>query len=111
MCIRDSTGTGPCTVAMTATRSVTATFTGGNGPICSNPITFTNQSGNFNTTGAICLRTSAPVNGWGCSNFTGRSVSVNGGPPTSTCGGGPVTPSADGFTYFAVTAGSIAWAG
>jgi endoglucanase len=106
------TGTGPCTVAMTATRSVTATFTGGNGPVCSNPITFTNQSGNFNTTGPICLRTSLRVNGWGCSNFDGRTVSVNGQPPTSTCGGGaPITPSADGFTYFIITAGALPYAG
>ncbi len=105
------TGTAPCTVAMTATRSVTATFTGGNGPVCSNPITFTNQSGNFNTTGPICLRTSLPVNGWGCSNFDGRTVSVNGHPPTSTCGGGtPITPSADGFTYFIITAGALPYA-
>jgi endoglucanase len=105
------TGTSPCTVAMTATRSVTATFTGGNGPVCSNPITFTNQSGNFNTTGPICLRTSLPVNGWGCSNFDGRTVSVNGQPPTSTCGGGtPITPSADGFAYFIITAGALPYA-
>jgi endoglucanase len=105
------TGTGPCTVAMTVTRSVTATFSGGNGPVCSNPITFTNQSGNFNTTGPICLRTSLPVNGWGCSNFDGRTVSVNGRTPTSTCGGGtPITPSADGFTYFIITAGALPYA-
>ncbi|HEX7995026.1 MAG TPA: cellulase family glycosylhydrolase, partial [Streptosporangiaceae bacterium] len=105
------TGTGPCTVAMTATRSVTATFTGGNGPVCSNPVTFSNQSGNFNTTGPICLRTSLPVNGWGCSNFDGRTVSVNGRPPTTTCGGGlPITPSADGFTYFIITAGTFPYA-
>ena len=105
------TGTAPCTVAMTATRSVTATFTGGNGPVCSNPVTFTNQSGNFNTTGPICLRTSATVNGWGCSNFDGRTVSVNGKPPTTTCGGGtPITPSADGFSYFIITAGAFPYA-
>jgi endoglucanase len=105
------TGTGPCTVAMTATRSVTATFTGGTGPVCSNPITFTNQSGNFNTIGPLCLRTSLPVNGWGCSNFDGRTVSVNGRPPTTTCGGGtPITPSADGFTYFIITAGAFPYA-
>lgn len=105
------TGTGPCTVAMTATRSVTATFTGGTGPVCSNPITFTNQSGNFNTTGPICLRTSLSVTGWGCSNFDGRTVSVNGQPPTSTCGGGtPITRSADGFTYFIITAGAFPYA-
>jgi hypothetical protein len=51
------------------------------------------------------------VNGWGCSNFDGRTVSVNGRPPTSTCGGGtPITPSADGFTYFIITAGALPYA-
>ena len=107
------TGTGTCTVAMTAARTVTATFTGGTGATCSNPISFTNQSGSFNTTGPVCLRTSLPVNGWGCSNFDGRTVSVNGRPATSTCGAGPfpIAPSADGFTYFMVTGGAIPWAG
>jgi hypothetical protein len=104
------TGTGTCMVSMTATRSVTANFSGGTGTGCSNPTTFTNQSGNFNTTGAVCLRTSQPVNGWGCSNFDGRTVRVNSGPAVSTCGGGPIAPSADGFTYFMVSAGTIAWA-
>jgi len=107
------TGTGTCTVAMTAARSVTAMFTGtGGGSPCTNPVTFTNQSGNFNTNGAICLRTSQPVNGWGCSNFDGRTTSVNGGPATGTCGVGPfpIAPAADGFTYFVVSGGSVAWA-
>jgi hypothetical protein len=106
------TGTGPCTVSMTAARSVTATFNGGNGTGCSNPITFTNQSGSFNTTGAICLRTSQPVNGWGCSSFDGRTVRVNSGAATSACGTGPfpIAPAADGFTYFIVSAGSVSWA-
>jgi endoglucanase len=109
------TGTGACTVAMTATRTVTATFagSGSGGATCTNPVTFTDQSGNFNTTGPICLRTSRTVNGWGCSNFDGRTVRVNGAAATSTCGGGPfpIAPAADGFTYFNVTAGAIAWAG
>ena len=107
------TGTGACTVAMTATQTVTATFNGSGGSVCSNPVTFTDQSGNFNTTGPVCLRTSRQVNGWGCSNFDGRSVSVNGRPPATTCGAGPfpIAPSADGFTYFMVTAGAISWAG
>ena len=108
------TGSGSCVVGMTAAQAVTATFTAnpGNGTPCSNPITFTNQSGNFNTTGAVCLRTSAAVNGWGCSNFAGRTVSVNGGAATSTCGAGPfpLPKAADGYTYFSVTAGTYSWA-
>lgn len=61
--------------------------------------------------GAACGGSYLPVNGWGCSNFDGRTVSVNGRPPTSTCGGGtPITPSADGFTYFIITAGALPYA-
>jgi hypothetical protein len=75
-------------------------------------VTFTNQSGNFNTGGAICLRTSATVRGWGCSNFQGRTVSVNGGAATSSCGAGPfpLPKASDGYTYFSVSAGTYTWA-
>jgi hypothetical protein len=103
-----------CTVSMTAARAVTATFntSGGGTAPCANPVTFTSQSGNFNTAGAICLRTSATVNGWGCSNFDGRTVSVNGGTATGTCGAGPLPLAkyTDGYTYFSVTAGTYSWA-
>jgi hypothetical protein len=108
-------GTGSCTVSMTAARSVTATFNaggGGTGTACANPITITNgQSGNFNTTGAVCLRTGANVNGWGCSNFAGRTVALNG--TTVSCGAMPQIPLAklsDGYTYFSVSAGTYPWA-
>jgi len=73
-----------------------------------NPITFTNNTGNFNTTGAACYRTSNAVNGWGCSNFDGRTVTVGG--QARTCGQLPVTRSSDGYYYFSVTAGTYAWA-
>jgi uncharacterized repeat protein (TIGR02543 family) len=106
--------TGTCVVSMAAARSVTATFTAGTSTTpCANPTTMTGgQSGNFNTAGALCLRTAATVNGWGCSNFSGRTVSVNGGTATGTCGGGPLPLAkwSDGYTYFAVTAGDFAWA-
>jgi hypothetical protein len=106
--------TGTCTVAMSAAQSVTATFTlsssGGTTP-CSNPVTMTGgQSGNFNTAGAVCLRTSAAVNGWGCSNFSGRTVSVNGGTAASACGAMPVSKWTDGYTYFSISAGTYTWA-
>jgi arabinan endo-1,5-alpha-L-arabinosidase len=108
------TGTGSCSTTMTAARSVTATFNttpGGTTP-CASPVTFTGQSGNFGTTGAICLRTASAVNGWGCSNFAGRTVSVNGGTATGACGGGPLplAKQSDGYTYFSVTAGAYPWA-
>jgi aryl-phospho-beta-D-glucosidase BglC (GH1 family) len=103
------TGTGTCTVTLGSSLSVTATFNGtGTGTPCSNPITFSGNTGNFNTTGAVCYRTSATINGWGCSNFDGRTVSVAGA--VKTCGQLPVTRSADGFTYFSVTAGAFPWA-
>jgi aryl-phospho-beta-D-glucosidase BglC (GH1 family) len=104
------TGTGTCTVSMTAARSVTATFnTSVTGAPCDNPITFSGNTGNFNTTGPVCYRTSATINGWGCFNFDGRTLIVGGQP--STCGQMPVTRSADGFVYFLATAGAFPWAG
>jgi hypothetical protein len=106
--------TGTCTVTMSQARSVTATFNPGTTTTpCANPVTITGgQSGNFNTDGAICLRTSANVYGWGCANFQGRTVSVNGGTASATCGGGavPLPKWSDGYTYFAITAGSYPWA-
>jgi len=107
----ECTGTGNCTLSMTAARNVTATFntTGtGTGGTCANPVTFTGNTGNFNTTGAACYRTNATVNGWGCSNFDGRTVTVGG--QARTCGQLPVTRSADGYYYFSVTGGAFPWA-
>jgi endoglucanase len=104
------TGTSTCALSMTAPRNVTATFntSGGTGGTCANPITFTGNTGNFNTNGAACYRTNANINGWGCSNFDGRTVTVGG--VARTCGQLPLTRSADGYYYFAVTAGTYAWA-
>jgi aryl-phospho-beta-D-glucosidase BglC (GH1 family) len=104
------TGTGTCTVSLTAAQSVTATFnTNVTGTPCPNPITFSGgNTGNFNTTGPVCYRTSAVVNGWGCSSFDGRTASVGG--QTTTCGQMPVIRSADGFVYFSATAGAFPWA-
>jgi aryl-phospho-beta-D-glucosidase BglC (GH1 family) len=104
-------GTGSCVLSMTAARNVTATFNtsgGGTGATCANPVTFTNQSGNFNTTGAVCYRTNQNIAGWGCSNFDGRTLTVGG--VARTCGQLPLTKAADGYYYFAVTAGQYAWA-
>ncbi len=107
-----SGATTTCTVSMNAAQSVTATFTGpGTGP-CPNAITVSNgNSGNFNTTGATCYRTAATINGWGCYNMAGRTVSVNGGAATATCGAMPIAKWTDGYTYFAFTAGTYPWAG
>jgi hypothetical protein len=97
---------------MTAARSVTATFNttggGGGGGTCANPITFTSGTGNFNTTGAVCYRSNRNIAGWGCSNFDGRTLTVGG--VARTCGQLPLTRAADGYYYFAVTAGQFPWA-
>ena len=102
-------GTGSCTVSMTAARNVTATFnTSSSGGTCANAITFTNNTGNFNTAGAVCYRTNATINGWGCSNFDGRTLTVGG--QARSCGQLPLTRSSDGYYYFSVTAGTYPWA-
>ncbi|HYD41728.1 MAG TPA: lytic polysaccharide monooxygenase [Anaeromyxobacter sp.] len=101
-----------CSTTMTAARSVTATFNGSPGGTtpCANPVTFSWNTGNFNTTGAACFRTTQSVKGWGCSNFAGRTVSVNG--TATTCGAGPfpLPKHTDGYTYFSATAGQYSWA-
>jgi endoglucanase len=102
------TGTGSCTVAMSVAQSVTATFNTTGSTTCDNPITFSGNTGNFNTNGSVCYRTSATIAGWGCSNFDGRTVTVGGA--VRTCGQLPLTRAADGFTYFVVTAGTFPWA-
>ncbi len=77
---------------------------------CDNPITMTNgQSGNLNTVGAVCLRTSHNISGWGCSNFDGRTIAVNN--VAVQCGQMPLpSKAADGYYYFAVSGGSFPWA-
>ena len=76
---------------------------------CANPVTFTGNTGNFNTTGAACYRTNATINGWGCYNFDGRTLTVGG--EARTCGQMPLTRAADGYYYFAASAGQFPWAG
>jgi cellulose 1,4-beta-cellobiosidase len=96
---------------LTQRASAVATFTLAPTP-CTNPIAFSWNTGNFNTTNAVCYRTSQKVNGWGCSNFAGRTVRVNGGTATATCGAGPfpLAKASDGSTYFVVSAGQSPWA-
>jgi endo-1,4-beta-xylanase len=100
------TGTGSCIVSMTAARTVTATFTGGGTDPGTCRAVSGGQSGNFNTTGAVCFTVSTNINGWGCSNIDGRSVTVNG--TAVTCGQLPLPGSAP-YT-FSFTAGSYPWA-
>jgi hypothetical protein len=99
---------------MSAARAVTATFTAQSTDVpCANAVTLTaGNSGNFNTTGAVCFRTAATINGWGCYNTDGRTVSVNNSTPTATCGQMPLPAKwSDGYYYFAFTAGTYPWTG
>jgi mannan endo-1,4-beta-mannosidase len=92
------------------TRTIAVTQSGQSGtPSCANPVTFSGNTGNFNTTGGVCYRTNANINGWGCYNFDGRTLTVGG--VTRTCGQMPLTRNADGYYYFVVTAGTYPWAG
>ncbi len=112
-----SAATGPATVTVTGTSgslshavpiSLTVSSTG-NTP-CANAVTFSGNTGNFNTVGAVCYRTNATINGWGCYNITGRTVTVNN--TTVACGAMPLPAKwSDGYTYFAVSAGTYPCAG
>jgi lysophospholipase L1-like esterase len=102
----------PVSITVSSDQTLTASFasgTTGSTP-CANPITMSGgQSGNLDTTGAACLRTSATISGWGCSNFDGRTVQVNG--VATTCGRTPLPARwSDGYNYFAVSAGTYPWA-
>lgn len=67
------------------------------------------QTGNFGTTGAVCLRTKESFGTLGCSNFTGRTLKVNG--VLVTCGmAGGFAPKIDGYNYFDVSAGGMDYA-
>ena len=74
---------------ITRTVSISQAGSGGGGTTCANPITFSGNTGNFNTTGAACYRTNANISGWGCYNFDGRTVTVSG--VARTCGQMPLT--------------------
>jgi hypothetical protein len=53
---------------------------------------------------AFCIATCDTIDGWGCSNFGGRTVSVNGAAATSVCGG--ALTKVNGYNVFKVSAGS-----
>ena len=93
-----------CAVSMTSAQAVTATFN--TVPTDGCKTASGGQSGNFNTTGAVCYTVNATVNGWGCSNAEGRTVTVNG--TAVTCGQTPLPGSAP-YT-FRFTAGTYPWA-
>jgi hypothetical protein len=66
------------------------------------------NSGNFGTAGAYCFRTPDNITGWNCSNFTGRTLKVNG--VTTTCGAASLPAKVNGYYYFDATAGGVDYA-
>jgi hypothetical protein len=66
------------------------------------------NSGSFGTTGAFCFRTSDNISAWDCSNFTGRTLKVNG--VTTTCGAKSLPAKVDGYYYFDASAGGVDYA-
>jgi hypothetical protein len=66
------------------------------------------NSGNFGTTGEFCFRTPDNITGWNCSNFTGRTLKVNG--VTTTCGAASLPAKVNGYYYFDATAGGVDYA-
>jgi hypothetical protein len=67
------------------------------------------NSGSFGTTGAYCFRTADTISGWNCSNFTGRTLKVN-GTAIATCGTLPLPAKFNGYYYFDASAGGVDYA-
>jgi hypothetical protein len=66
------------------------------------------NSGNFGTAGAYCFRTSDSISGWGCSNFDGRTLKVNG--VAKDCAALPLPAKVNGYYYFDCSAGTYNYA-
>ena len=60
------------------------------------------------TSGAYCFCTPDTINGWGCSNFDGRTLLVN--DVSKSCGSMPMPMKYNGYYYFEASAGTYAWA-
>ena len=89
--------------------TVTQAGQGGTGGTCANPVTFTRQHRQLQHRRRGLLSHQPDINGWGCYNFEGRTLTVGG--VARTCGQMPLTRNADGYYYFAATAGQYPWAG
>ena len=66
------------------------------------------NSGSFGTASAYCFRTPDNINGWGCSNFDGRTLKVNG--VAKDCGNMPLPAKVNGYYYFDCSAGTYSYA-
>ena len=65
-------------------------------------------TGNFNTTGKLCIKINGDVGGFNCSDCAGRSWKINGG--SSTTNTSAITATADGYSYVEVSGGTNSWA-
>jgi endoglucanase len=66
------------------------------------------MSGEFGTMGPVCIRVTDDIVGWGCSNFDGRTLKING--QAIMCGALPLPDKIDGAYYFEVSAGTFDYA-
>jgi hypothetical protein len=66
------------------------------------------MSGVLGTTGPACLRVTGDIAGWGCSNFDGRTLKVNG--QSVECAALPLPAQIDGAYYFDISAGEFDYA-
>jgi hypothetical protein len=105
-------GTGGVT-GMSGAGGASAGAAGGTstGP-CANPKDVTGTSSGNLGAGDVCLRTMQTFNTVGCSEFTGRTLKVNG--VAATCGVGATYTPIGGYNYLEVSAGgsdfaSISW--
>jgi len=67
------------------------------------PIVDIGSGVSFASAGPVCLRVTLDIAGWGCSNFDGRTVKVNG--TTVACAELPLPSKVDGAYYFDISAG------
>ena len=92
-----------------ATGSAGATTKGPSEAPCSPAKDLSNHmSGELGTTDSVCLRVTDEVVGWGCSNFEGRTVKVNG--TDVSCAQVPLPEKVHGAYYFEISAGQFAYA-
>ena len=67
------------------------------------------NTGDFGTTGAVCIKIRGGFEGWGFSNNGGRNWRINGGNASTSISGG-LNPTSNGYVYIDVSAGNYTYA-
>jgi len=110
----DSRAIDPNGLPSAVTNCGTVTVTGAPSGGCSTGATILSTCGNFNVTGAICIKHLGSISGWNASNTTGRTYRVNGGSWNSAGGflgnQSAVSAMPDGYSYLDFSAGSYSYA-